>query len=55
MVGPSSGSVGARPSEVMLYRCLVCGYNTLKGAEITEHLMSHAEAAKYVFSAVVKD
>ena len=51
----SQGVVGPRPSEVLLYRCLVCGYNTLKGSEITEHLMSHAEAAKYTFAGVVKD
>ncbi len=39
----------------MLYRCLVCGFQTLKTTEITEHLMSHAEADKYVFSTVIKD
>lgn len=56
MVGMSPlGAVGARPNELMLYRCLVCGYNTLKGDEITEHLMTHAEAAKYSFTGVVKD
>ncbi len=49
------GPVGARPNELMLYRCLVCGYHTLKADEITEHLMSHAEAAKYTFAGVVKD
>lgn len=49
------GAVGARPNELMLYRCLVCGYNSLKADEITEHLMSHAEAAKYSFAGVVKD
>ncbi len=50
-----SGSVGGRPGELMLYRCLVCGFQTLKTTEITEHLMSHAEAAKYTFSSVIKD
>lgn len=50
-----AGNVGARPSELMLYRCLVCGFQSLKTGEITEHLMSHAEAAKYTFSAVIKD
>ncbi|MCI4352668.1 MAG: hypothetical protein L3K14_04690 [Thermoplasmata archaeon] len=49
------GAVGSRPNELMLYRCLVCGFNTLKGDDITEHLMSHAEAAKYTFTGVVKD
>ena len=51
----AAGAVGPRPNEVMLYRCLVCGFNTLKGNEISEHLMGHAEAAKYTFSGVVKD
>jgi hypothetical protein len=51
----SQGAVGPRPTEVLLYRCFVCGFNTLKGNEITEHLMSHAEAAKYAFAGVVKD
>lgn len=56
MAGSSlTGSVGGRPSELMLYRCLVCGFQTLKTTEITEHLMSHAEAAKYTFSSVIKD
>jgi hypothetical protein len=56
MSGVSSlGAVGARPNELMLYRCLVCGYQTLEAQAITEHLMSHAEAAKYAFSGVVKD
>ncbi len=56
MAGSSlTGSVGGRPSELMLYRCLVCGYQTLRTTEITEHLMTHAEAAKYSFSTVVKD
>jgi hypothetical protein len=56
MAGSSlSGSVGARPSELLLYRCLVCGYQSLKTTDITEHLMSHAEAAKYTFSTVLKD
>jgi hypothetical protein len=50
-----TGSVGGRPSELMLYRCLVCGFQTLKTTDITEHLMSHAEAAKYTFSTVIKD
>jgi hypothetical protein len=54
-VGSSLGAVGARPTELMLYRCLVCGYQSLEAKEITEHLMSHAEAAKYAFSGVVKD
>jgi hypothetical protein len=49
------GNVGGRPSELMLYRCLVCGFQSLKTTEITEHLMSHAEAAKYTFSSVIKD
>jgi hypothetical protein len=49
------GAVGARPNELMLYRCLVCGFQSLKGDEITEHLMSHAEAAKYTFASVMKD
>jgi hypothetical protein len=56
MAGVSGlGAVGPRPNDLTLYRCLVCGFNTLKGDEIGEHLMSHAEAAKYTFSAVVKD
>ena len=50
-----TGNVGSRPSELMLYRCLVCGFQTLKTNDITEHLMSHAEAAKYTFSTVIKD
>ncbi len=50
-----TGTVGGRPTELMLYRCLVCGFQTLRTTEITEHLMSHAEAAKYTFSTVVKD
>ncbi len=52
---PSVGGVTSRPSELMLYRCLVCGFNTLNTKEITEHLMSHAEAARYSFAGVVKD
>lgn len=56
MTGSSlSGAVGARPNDLLLYRCLVCGFQTLKTGEITEHLMSHAEAAKYTFSTVIKD
>ncbi len=56
MAGSSlSGAVGGRPSELMLYRCLVCGFQTLRTTEITEHLMTHAEAAKYTFSTVIKD
>jgi hypothetical protein len=56
MAGMSGlGAVGSRPTELTLYRCLVCGFNTLKGDDIGEHLMSHAEAAKYTFSSVVKD
>ena len=56
MAGSSlTGTVGSRPNELMLYRCLVCGFQTLRTTEITEHLMSHAEAAKYTFSAVIKD
>ena len=56
MAGSSlAGSVGGRPSELMLYRCLVCGFQTLRTTEITEHLMTHAEAAKYTFSTVIKD
>ena len=56
MSGISSlNPVGPRPNELMLYRCLVCGYHTLKADEITDHLMSHAEAAKYSFTSVVKD
>ncbi len=56
MSGMSSlGAVGSRPNELMLYRCLVCGYQTLKADEISDHLMSHAEAAKYAFTSVVKD
>jgi hypothetical protein len=56
MAGMSAlGAVGARPNDLTLYRCLVCGFSTLKGDEIGEHLMSHAEAAKYTFSGVVKD
>lgn len=56
MAGSSlGGTVGARPNELLLYRCLVCGFQTLKTTDITEHLMSHAEAARYTFSAVIKD
>lgn len=56
MAGISAlGAVSTRPNDLTLYRCLVCGFNTLKGDEIGEHLMSHAEAAKYTFSGVVKD
>ena len=56
MAGSSmTGSVGGRPNELVLYRCLVCGFQTLKTTDITEHLMSHAEAAKYSFSTVLKD
>ncbi len=51
---PPSDPVGARPNEIMLYRCLVCGFQTLKGNDISEHLMTHAEAARYAFSAVVQ-
>lgn len=52
---PPPDSVGGRPSEIMLYRCLVCGFQSLKGNEISDHLMTHAEAAKYSFSGVIKD
>ena len=52
--GSPLGAVGARPTELMLYRCLVCGFQSLKGDEIGEHLMQHTEAAKYTFSTVVK-
>ncbi len=51
---PPPETVGSRPSEIMLYRCLVCGFQTLRGDEISEHLMTHAEAAKYAFSGVIK-
>jgi hypothetical protein len=51
----SAAAVGSRPSDVVLYRCLVCGFNTLKVDQISEHLMSHAEAAKYTFAGIVKD
>jgi hypothetical protein len=50
----SLGAVGGRPTELMLYRCLVCGYQTLKAEEISDHLMTHAEAAKYSFTSVLK-
>ncbi len=50
-----TGNVGGRPNELMLYRCLVCGFQSLKTTDITEHLMSHAEVAKYNFSTVIKD
>lgn len=53
--GSPLSAVGARPTELMLYRCLVCGYQTLKADEISDHLMTHAEAAKYSFTSVVKD
>lgn len=49
------GAVGSRPNELTLYRCLVCGFQTLKADDLGEHLMSHAEAAKYAFASVVKD
>jgi hypothetical protein len=56
MAGSSlTGAVGGRPNELLLYRCLVCGFQTLKTTDITEHLMSHAEAAKYSFTTVLKD
>ncbi len=51
----TSGAVGARPTDLTLYRCLVCGFQALKADELGEHLMSHAEAAKYTFSGIVKD
>jgi hypothetical protein len=47
-------TVGPRPSELILYRCLVCGFQSLRGDEIGEHLMQHTEAAKYSFSTLVK-
>jgi hypothetical protein len=47
-------TVGPRPSELILYRCLVCGFQSLKGDDIGEHLMQHTEAAKYSFATVVK-
>jgi hypothetical protein len=50
----SLGAIGARPNELMLYRCLVCGFQTLKAEDISDHLMTHAEAAKYSFTSVVK-
>ena len=49
------GAVGSRPNELTLYRCLVCGFQTLKADDLGEHLMTHAEAAKYAFASVVKD
>ncbi len=56
MAGSSlSQGVGGRPNELLLYRCLVCGFQTLKTTDITEHLMSHAEAARYTFSSVIKE
>ncbi len=51
---PPPETVGARPPELVLYRCLVCGFQSLKGDEIGEHLMEHTEAAKYTFATVVK-
>jgi len=51
---PPPDTVGPRPSELVLYRCLVCGFQSLKGDEIGEHLMQHTEAAKYTFATVVK-
>jgi len=47
-------TVGPRPTELILYRCLVCGFQSLKGDDIGEHLMQHTEAAKYSFATVVK-
>jgi hypothetical protein len=41
--------------ELTLYRCLVCKFVTLDDAEITEHLMTHAQAEKYAFSGIVKE
>jgi len=54
MSPPPPESVGPRPPELILYRCLVCGFQTLRGEEIGEHLMQHTEAAKYTFATVVK-
>ena len=54
MSPPPSDTVGSRPVELILYRCLVCGYQSLRGEEIGEHLMQHTEAAKYTFSTIVK-
>jgi hypothetical protein len=51
---PPLETVGPRPTELVLYRCLVCGFQSLKGDEIGEHLMQHTEAAKYTFATVVK-
>jgi hypothetical protein len=51
---PAPDAVGPRPVELILYRCLVCGFQSLRGEEIGEHLMQHTEAAKYTFSTVVK-
>lgn len=51
---PQLETIGPRPPELVLYRCLVCGFQSLKGDEIGEHLMEHTEAAKYTFSTVVK-
>lgn len=55
MAGSSlTGKVGSRPNELVLYRCLVCGFQTLKTTDIMDHLMSHVEADKYTFSTVLK-
>ncbi len=54
MTPPPPEMVGARPNELVLYRCLVCGYQSLKADEIGEHLMQHTEAAKYTFATLVK-
>ncbi len=51
---PPADVVGPRPVELVLYRCLVCGFQSLRGDDIGEHLMTHTEAAKYTFSSIVK-
>lgn len=51
---PLTDAIGPRPPELILYRCLVCGFQSLKGDDIGEHLMQHTEAAKYTFATVVK-
>ena len=53
-MSPPSDPIGPRPVELILDRCLVCGFQSLRGEEIGEHLMQHTEAAKYTFSTVVK-
>lgn len=51
---PPPEMIGPRPNELVLYRCLVCGFQSLRGDEIGEHLMTHTEAAKYTFATIVK-